>query len=307
MAVADLAATIAGARFVETFKQMNVWDGLLGNYSDQIGMYAEYLDIPTDDTSYEPGDSPTIAQTRGTTAADIAWPTPTVVTGSKVQLRLDQLKTINRLIPYIGNVLTRPDFIESASRNAAREFREAFNGQLRGTMLAAAAGNQIAAMTIANQAAYGNAAHKTAVKTAFRTAQKTANGRHWPKDMGMRYCVLGPDMYGLVNDILEEDKLFLVRGGNEQLVMNGDVINYRGWDIMLDDSIPLGTANGTEDNHTMYWGVRGYGGVYAMRLQDLQVIRSEVYQGQLLQGVALWGSLISEPTKSMITKLTITS
>ena len=74
----------------------------------------------------------------------------------------------------------------------------------------------------------------------------------------------------------------------------------------MDDGVDSGEDTGDDENHTMYFGLRGEGISFVQIMADMRVFISEVYQGRLAQGSMLYGTKINEPTKLRIVKTTIT-
>lgn len=306
MANADVIAKIAGAMWLQDFYQSNVWPMLSMDVSADIPGYGDRIEIPSDNTAYATNalHSITAANLISETVADHQWTAPIAVTAGKVDLILDKQYDLNVLIGTVLQRRVRPSFMASAMFHSARVFREKFNADVRGALDAAAAGQQLTpvATTAAN---FGNDAHKTEIIKTLRDAKEAADYAHWPRGMD-RYCVVSPAYHDIITDYLVSEKLLLVQGATDRAVIEGDVMRFQSWTILMDDSLPEGKTADDDANHTMYFINRGQGFAFAQELRTLRVIDSEVYRGQLLQGIMTHGMVITRPSKIRIAKANIT-
>ena len=303
---ADIIARTASAVWLEDFYQMNVWPALAADMSSEIPGYGDRIEMPSDDTAYAMNalHSITTANLIGTNVANHQWSTPIAVTGNKVDLVLDKAYDISVLIGTVLQRRVRPSYMESAVKHSARVFREKFNADVRGALDAAAGPQQLTAITT-TAANYGAAAHITAIGNTLRTAKETADYAHWPRGSN-RVCVASPSYHDLIGERIIDRNIRLQGTANDMALIFGEVLYYQGWTIVMDDSLDEGKAAGDGDHHTLYFVNRGEGFGFAQEIRGLRIVDSEVYRGQLLQGIMTHGAVINRPSKIRICKTNIT-
>ena len=128
-------------------------------------------------------------------------------------------------------------------------------------MAAAQSTDFSALITVANAAAFNGNTHREAIQKSIRDAAEEADANHWPGEG--RYAVMSPAYYRGIQEELEEDKIFLVTGVTDNMVVNKALARYAGFEIIMDDSMPNAKTASTA-NHWIYFGVRGHG--YRLRL-----------------------------------------
>lgn len=320
MAVSTIVAKIAAAYFLIPYYQSNVWMGITKDVSGEIPGYGDALEIPTDISlrsggvgteyanSYPNDVSGTYTEDANLTQA--AFTAPKLVDAAKVTLNIDQARDLNILLTGIQARRVRPSFAESIMRHNARRIMEEVNDDLRGAIDASApTRNTSLNITVPNAnfgdiTGTGNANHGANILKALADAQEAADYRHWPE--GMRIAVVSPAYRRVIVEALEEKNIHLISDYNDRLVQMGVVAQYRGWNIVVDDSLPASKAAGAT-GHTMYFFAQpGVGLCYAGELREMRVVQSEVYRGQLFQGVYTWGKVVAESEKIMRAVTTIT-
>lgn len=303
MAISDMVAKIAAARFEENFYQSNIWMSLVDDRSSEIAEHGDTVQIPVDGTEYEANDISSAGGRADATRTQLQWTTPTIVTGNKVDLVANKSYDINVLVGTLQERITRPSFINKASQSTARAFREKLNADLRATFDGVTAARTAISTSSAN---FGNEAHQNAVDKALRDARVHADYLSWPRG-GARVVVVSPAYYDLIDEnIIDKNVYFNASSTNDLAAIEGEVMRWRGWTIVMDDSLAEGTANTDDGNHNMYFMNRGQGLAYAGVLMNMTMIRSEIYRGNLVQGLMAYGSAVINPTKLMLQKTSIT-
>lgn len=303
MANADVLATTTYAAFLEGFYQDNIWTSLLSDRTAQMEGYNYKLDLTYDETS-RTLTSKTRANLISTTLTDVARPDPVVTSLAKRSLEYDKFYTVRELLPALLQVFSRPSVANSVSFQNARAFREKTNEELRATLAAAANAQKHSPITVSS-GNWGNAAHMTAVDNAMRKAAVNANGGSWPMN---RSLVTSVDMADIIERIVEGKNLHFQSNINDEAAARGVVGHWRGFEIIPDASAGTGTSNSDDAKHDMFFGIRGLFGVYCMDfLEPLQIDpRSSTHVGSELTGTAMWGSVISEPSKIQLVETSIT-
>ena len=299
MANPALVAKIFRATLFENYYQQNVWRSLVDDVSAEIPEGHDSIDMPYDDLGYEVKDVDR-AEQLGTNATQLARGAPHVVSGSKRTLQMQTYGEIDELVGTFTSMNTLPNFLASAARHSARVIIEVVNGAIRTQFDAST--EAVAGPITVKAADYGKDDHKTAIINALRAASVKADEEHWPREG--RYCVMSPSYLDLIIDDIIESKFFFVSGVNDMAAVNNQLPRYRGWDLIMDDSMsPVKTASTA--NHFMYFGRRGVGVGVAVRLRGLRVYESEVYRGMRANAELQYGTLINEPSKLLLQKTTI--
>ena len=305
MAITDVIGKAFAGRFLRKFYQSNVWMGLVDDRSAEF-VNVDSLDIPSDGTSYSLT-AVTKANIQGRTVSNHTWGDPTMVDGDKVTLTIDKYHRINLGIGTIHELQTAPSFVESAAEKTAIAFTEELNGGIRAGFDAVAAAQSTAfsaIITVANKAAFNGNTHREAIQKSIRDAAEEADANHWPGEG--RYAVMSPAYYRGIQEELEEDKIFLVTGVTDNMVVNKALARYAGFEIIMDDSMPNAKTASTA-NHWIYFGVRGTGIAYSSQLRRMRVFESEVIDGMRVQGSSAYGAVIHEPSKILVQKTTISA
>ena len=303
MAITDVIGKAFAGRFLRKFYQSNVWAGLVDDRSAEF-VNVDSLDIPSDSTSYALT-AVTKANIQGRTVSNHKWGDPTMVDGDKVTLTIDKYHRINLGIGTIHELQTAPSFVESAAEKTAIAFTEQLNGGIRAGFEAAADARSTTELTAISTTAgdYGNGAHKDLIKASIGNAAEQGDEDHWPADG--RYAVMSPSYYRLIQDELESDKLLLVTGVTDRMVVDKVLGRYKGFEILMDDSIPNAKV-AANSVHPILYGVRGHGIAYASQLRRMRVFESEVIDGMRVQGSSAYGAVIHEPLKILLQKSNIT-
>ena len=303
MAISDIVAKIAGAQFERQFYQNNIWAALLDDKSAEFPGYGNTLEIPIPSAVPTPTDISS-DYTVDATESNAKFTTPTIATASKVDLILNKAYDLNILVNTLAERRTRPSLVASEAEKAARAFREELNEDLRDTFDAVAATASLAIATASGN--FGNAAHQTAVDDALREARVVADSRHWDRGLG-RVCVVGPRYHDLITEeLVDKNPHFVTRTSMDDALIEGELFRYRGWTILMDDSLGIGTGGTDDAFHSIYFTTRGDGIAFGQDLRGVKTVDSEIYRGQLVQGVVAWGSVVKQTTKLLRAATTIT-
>ena len=302
MAITDAIGKIYAARFQENFYQTNVWRTLVNDVSAELE-FGDTIELPTDTSTYGVN-SVTKANAQSNTLSNQERSTPGVQNTSKVVLIVDKYYDVNELVSSVHQAQVRPDLMESAVRHSAREVNEQLNGDIRAKFQSGVTPLTAAAISVAN-ADWGNAAHMTAIDESLRALALDMDEGFIPRDG--RYLVTSPAMIDLITEHLVQEKLLLVSGATDAAVINRSLPVYRGFQLVMDDSMSSSRAASTS-NHRLYAGRAGEGmSVATQMFEDIGVIeRSEKYRGSLIVGTFGWGALANQPAKLRQAQTTIT-
>ena len=292
MPLSDLTATVFRRNLEQALFQMNVWAALAQDESAQLGDGAVTLTIPTDATVYALT-THTLANVLSATVGDHARGTPTVVAASKVDLTRDAFYSIDVLIPTWVLPTSGVTFTAEAASRMARVFVQQVNTNLRAKLLAVTAVTGAATITVAT-ADWGNAAHLTAIDNALRAQALALDGVFVPREG--RVAVTSPEMQDLIQEKLLTNNTFFPSAINDRIAVNRELPRYRGFDIVMDDSVGIGHTASDDARQLMSHFARGLGVVYAQDIRGIRGMESETYRGTRLVGDGAVSSLISRPT-----------
>ena len=180
------------------------------------------------------------------------------------------------------------------------------NGDIRAKFLAAAAAQQLTAIdvTAANFKA-GQAAFRQNLLGAIESMAEIADYAYWPNEG--RYVVVSPAVFNLIRAQLVADKLLLVTGITDRAYTDNVLPPVYGFSVIKDNSMGDGGKENTDDDeHAMYFGVRGRGIAHARQVRQLDTFRDRVYMGTSIQGLFSWGTVVSHPELIRVQKLNIT-
>lgn len=299
----DAVGKVASSLFLESLRQNNIWMGLADDRSSELA-YGDTIELPTDETAYAVNTA-SVANGLSSTASDHAWGTPLPVTLNSVNLVVNKGFDIDVLVGLLVQEMVRPSTLQQAVDSAARTLREQRNAEMRGALDLAVSDNQLTAITT-KTAEWGNAAHATAVDKSFSEASVKAGYRHWGVGMG-RVAVMSPATYEVLENKILTDKNYFAGDTNDQLLRENALGRYKGFTLMVDDSLAEGTAQGDGAKHTIYFVLRGQSFAFAQSLNNFRFFQSEQYKGYRIQGIQYYGAVIHRPSRSMIAKTTITA
>ena len=316
MALSEGYQKFAYNRFMMPFVQENIWMGYVQDFSGWFANGGNTLSIPTDkgsrpdaagNDSYE-WDDVSATYTVDAAVANMAWGAPTATDLDTVELVLNRTYKINKIVSAIADRRVIPNLIAMRGAQAARTAREVVNNQIRATLLGIDASQQrtpiaVTAANFSNTAATGHDTFLTSLLDEFGAAQLAADVAFWPT--AGRVAVVSPRIHKYLVDKLQKEKLFVLNT-NEALVREGEVLRFKGWDIVKDNSARDGVSNSDDDKHAIFYLRRGEGLGFGADLRMLDVIRSETYIGNLLQGVMAWGTAVIEKEKLLVCKMNIT-
>lgn len=300
MALTDVIGRIFGPAFQTEYYQANIWPQLAADLSSELP-FGDTLELPSDATTYALN-SRTATQARSSTVTDHARSAPAVVNGSKVNLVVTEYDDVDVLIPTAAQNQVRPSFVSNAIFHSARIMSERLSNDIR-EKFDALTGTSVLGNIAVTAANFGNAAHVTLIMQRIRDADKSMNAGHLPRPG--RYLSVGPTYYDLILQQLIDDKLFLVTGATDNAVVNAQIPRYRGFDIVMDDSLGVGETATDDANHNMYFGLRGEGISYATQVRNLRAFESENYKGIRVTGDLFHGNLVNQPSKVRIAKTVI--
>lgn len=303
MALVDNIAKAFSVRLLQQFYQTNIWRNLVQDRSSEI--LGNSVQFPIDTTDYDPDDVSSTYTPENTTLSNFEWGDPALTTMGEVTLTLDKAYKVNRLISFITERRIRPSLMASAVEKSARKIREQLNGDIRGEFNNLADSRKVSDDIAVTAANWGNAAHLKAIDDALRAATVKADYEHFPRGVA-RTVVVSPAVHDLiVENIITKNPNLVSDVALDQALIQAGAVRYRGWTIVMDDSLPAGTTADDDGNHNMYFMIRGVGVGYAGELRNQRVVNSEVYMGVRIIGVFSWGNKIIEPGKLLIQKTEI--
>ena len=306
MPVADNVAELYAAGLLENFYQTNIWANLIQDRSSEIPGYGKSVQFPTDTSDYSPDDVSADYTPEQTDLTDLTWGDPSLTSMGEVTLVLNKAYKINRLISFITERRIRPSLLASAVEKSARAIRETLNRDIRAEFNRLPASRNVGNAIATAAASFGNAAHMNAIDNALREATVKADYEHFPRGP-QRVVVVSPAYHDIiVEEIITKNPNLVSDVTLDEALVNAGAVRYRGWTIVMDDSLPQGTANTDDANHTMYFMIRGVGIGYAGELRNQRVINSETYMGIRVLGVFTWGNKIIEPGKLLRQTTSIT-
>ena len=309
MAYTDVISEVASARWQVLLYQQNVWlnMGLVADLSGEL-QYGAKIRLPTSTFDQEgAGEKLTQAKIQGSTLASHAYPDPHLSDVSDVELVIDSGKRFNTLVPFTIQDQIRPDLLNDKVMQEVIAVRNQFNDEIRGELNSDTTAKLTEGMTTialdVSDGDWAKADHLAAIVKNFADAAQEFDYEHQPS--AGRYCVVSPAYYRLMIDQLLQNNYFVQQGENDRMFVENDVLKYRGFVIIPDDSMPPGNDAGDGDNHNMYFGVRGTGISVARQTVRMRVVESQQHAGYLLQGTETWGVKVNQPFKLRVGKTTI--
>ena len=295
MAVADIVPKIAGAAFLQPYIQNNIWMSLVDDVSAELPGYGDTLTLPSDDTPYaaESADDISVDQQ---TLNNLKWEPPKLADASAVELVINKQFQVNTLINPVQERRVRPSFLVNAARKNSEKLREQANSDIRAEFVAGKPAD--AALRVSTTAAaWGNEAHQDAVLKAIGDARVKADYAYWPS--ASRVCVVSPAIQDVVVAGMERKNIHFAEGLNDRLVQMGVFAMYRGWELVVDNSLEEGRGAANDANHPFFYMNRGVGLAYAGELRQMRTFQSEVYVGMMMQGLYTYGVKATETSKLM--------
>ena len=305
MANVDSIGAVFSAELLRLFRQMNVWPQLVRDYSAEVSQFGDSVKIPEEAAVDFTPATITKTEAQSETLANHAWGDPNVVSSNTGTLTIDEYRRINELVPGVAIDQLRFDLVANASLRAATTWAETYNDTIRAKVEAAlGSSRQVGNIAVsASNFASPNNAFNNALKAALRSAALRADYEHWP--MEGRYAVLSARVYTYLEDILLDDKNFLVTGINDNMLANNVLGTYRGWMLIKDASAGDGVTAADDAKHSIFYGVRGYGISAAQQTRSIRAFNSEVHDGVVLQGRMQFGVTVNQPSKVLKTLMQI--
>ena len=303
MALIDAVPEIMSPVLEQALLQQNVWPALCTDLSSQLAGGGDRLIIPSDATVYTVN-SRTAALTFSATIADHARGTPTIAGATVVNLDPDAYYNVDVVVPtWVQYSIPAPLLAEVSSR-LANAFIEQANNNLRAKLLAIATTAQIDTITV-KTAEWGNTAHLTALAKTFRGNALNLDGVKVPREG--RVTTVSPEVQDLIQEKIITDKFFLPSGITDSILVNRELPRYRGFDVIMDDSVGVGHSATDDNRHLMSHFRRNMGIVYAQRLIGVRGFESETYRGIRVVGDLVVFTLVSRPSLVFVTKHVITT
>ena len=307
MTVLSVVAELAYARFLEAYQQDNVWRSLMMDISRDFPGYGNSIRLPID-----AGNDPTsnryavedisTSWTVDAAITDQEWGVPSTVDANSALVTINKAIKVNESVSLLAEQRVRPSFLDSAMRNGARKVSEKVNKDIRDAVLAGATSTLDAITMTAANLADGGGTVKTDIRDKLGEAQLAADVAFWPQEG--RVCVMSPRFHKYIVDQLISDNVY-VTGLNNRAVTEGEVLRYRGWELLVDNATGDGTANTNDQDHTMFFFNRGVGTAFAAELARMRAIESETYMVTRILGVYTYGVSVIEPKKIRIMTPTV--
>lgn len=293
------------------YERQNVW---LNKVMDVTGVFpraGKTYQIPIDITPYDadaeqaggetaaPGgailadDSANF--TEDSTVANLTWGAPRLQKVEDRELTLNQERESNILIPPLAELRSLPSLMANATMMSAYVVQKAISEEIRGKFNAqsgdyALAGPQLKYASGNDQVLWDSDDHRRAIYKLLRDATIKADGWQWPD--ANRVCVVGPDNFDLLAEIVVKENIFQNPAANAAAFQDSQVLNLRGWRIEKDKAIPTGTDAASDDNHTFYFMSERMGVYHAREYREVRTFNSEVYKGWLSRLIVTWGTEI---------------
>lgn len=295
MANVDLLARIYDDQIERAFNFEGVWAGLAANKNAELGDALE-LQLASDGTSYSLSSGITFAESTGSTIANLAYSTPTILEGSGATLKLNKLRTADFLLSNTVAVGIEPNLLLEGSYQVGVETMQGIDADIRAELngqTLTSAGTAIST-TAAN---WGNSDHQTAMDTMMRSAFIKANVAGWPQQG--RYVVTSVPHAAVWAEYIIGKNINFNGPVNDRLMMMGAFPSGYGWNVIGDAAQGSDTANTTDANHALFFGVMGHGVAYGYRNLGIRIFPSEQYAGLRLQGQVVFGSKVNLTSKFM--------
>lgn len=306
-ALSTIINDLSAAAFLRPFQQDNIWMQYVDDRSAEYPGYGSVLEIPTDEgavpssTAYDPA-ATTLGVDTLPSAAEARWPTPTGQSVTSVTLEVDKAYVNSKLVNPIAERRVRPSLIASAGEWMAVRAREQVNADVRKAFDDGVPGTNNISCTAAEFRDASDSKVLDPLLDLFANQGLAADYAFWPNDG--RVAVVSPRIHKYLVDKLQAEKLFLITE-NPQYVNEGQVMRFKGWDIVKDNSRGDGVTAADDDKHTLYFLRRGVGIGYVGELRTMRTINSENYIGMLMQLLYTYGVKVIESAKLLRTQLVI--
>ena len=308
MAVADAIAQIYRALFEYQYYQNNLWMRMVRDLSPELE-YGGAINLVTS-TYNGPGGATntdrTLDQIKSENLNQHTWPDPVIGSLTNVKFEPDDIHITSELVSAIHERLVRPNILEEKATQAATKMREEVNNDIRDKLNGTTNTTTLAPSITVTAGNFGNAAHATAIDTSMRNMRLELTKWHVPQDN--RYMIMSPDYEDILINKIITDRNFFVSGVTDEAAVNGAIGRWRGFFILVDDSVGEGRTNTDDANHTMYAMRPGDALSFARVLELMHTVSPEAspYIGAWMRGLNYYGSILDKPRNASVTKTSIT-
>ena len=303
MANADLQVTVHASQLELNFEKNGIWAQLFRDRTAEMGD-GTTLSLPMDSLTHaDTGQNE--AQLRGTTAANLAWGAPTIMTSGKADLVANTGYDFYEAVGDLVRQTIRPDLMSESARQHGRLYANNVSVSCRAAVVAVTipAANQVA-YNVAT-ADWGETAHQISISNSFK-ALKTKMNRAGAPTMG-RVAVVNTETETVINDYMESKNFHFAGPINDRLVQLGEFPQYQGFTIVPDVILDEGHTAAQEARQDIFGLVAGEGVSLARRIGLApEIFRDRVYKAMSIQGSYLYGVAAHQPSKLFMINVNIT-
>ena len=304
MANVDLQVTVHNSMLEREFEVNGIWAQLFRDRTGEMGDGVT-LSLPMDSLTHTDS-AQNETQLLGTTATNLAWGAPTIMTSGKADLVADTGYDFYEAVGDLVRQTIRPDLMAESARQHGRLYANNISASCRAAVVAAT-------IVAANRTAYtvatgdwGDTAHQTAVAKAIREL-KTKMDRKGAPRMG-RALVVNTETDDVIRQYLESKNFHFAGPINDRLIQLGEFPQFQGFTIVPDIILAEGHTATDDDNQDMFGLVAGEGVSLARRIGlSPEIFRDRVYKTMSIQGSYFYGVAAHQASKLFRIDSTITA
>ena len=303
MANADLLVAVHNAMLEREFEIEGVVHQLFRDRSAEMGE-GTTLSLPKDSLTHVDA-AQNEAQLRGTTATEIAWGAPTIMTAEKADLVANTGYDFYEVVGDLVRQTIRPDLLAESARQHGRLYANNLSTLCYGglTGMARVATN-FEAYSVAT-GDWGNAAHQTAMLADIETVQMKMNHAGAPRQG--RFALMNFEDLLVIRRALRAANIHFTGPINDMLIQMGEFSQFAGFSLVGNPQVAIQHGAGDDEIHDIFCGVVGEGMSLARRIGLApEIFRDRVYKGMAIQGSYLFGAAVHQQSKLYGVDCTIT-
>ena len=294
MANADLLITIHAAMLEREFEIEGVVHQLFRDRSGELGD-GTTLSLPMDSLTHSDSGQ-NEGNLRGTTAANLAWGAPTIMTSERDNLVANTGYDFYEVVGDLVRQTIRPDLLSESARQHGRLYANNLSklcyGGLTGMTRVAA---QFESYSVAT-GDWGNAAHQENILKDLEVVQMKMNHAGAPRQS--RFALMNFEDLLVIRQGLRADNIHFSGPINDQLIQMGEFSQFAGFALVGNPQLALEHGSTDDVKHDIYCGVVGEGMSLARRIGLApEIFRDRVYKGMAIQGSYLFGAAVHQPSK----------
>lgn len=307
MANVDLLIETHSAQLEREFEINGIWAQLFRDRTGEMGD-GTTLSLPSDDTVHADVEV-TQAIAYGTTAADLAWGAPTIMTSGDVSLTVTNPYKFYEAVGDIVRQTIRPDLLAESARQHGRLYANKISAACRAELVTEAALNTpkfggIVTYSVAT-GDWGGNAHRTAVLDMLDGLKEEMDADGAPT-LG-RVVVVNLETDSVIRKAMRAGNIHFQAPINDRLVILGEFPMYGGFSIVPDPVTPRGHTAAQDVRQDMFAFVAGEGGSLARRIGlTPEIFRDRVYMTMSIQGSYLYAVSMHQASKFYHGNVTIT-